>query len=340
MDIEKTRRNFETIKGLLNNSKYRYFYFLVFVITVQSIDKYDKEHPTAITIGTFDGVHIGHRKILGKLIENAKTHNLKSAVLTFFPHPRMVLQKDTDIKLLNTIEEKKTILDSLGLDYLIIHPFTKEFSRLTATEFVRDILVNSLQAKKIIIGYDHRFGRNREANINDLIAFGNALDFEVDEIPAQEVNEVSVSSTKIRKALEAGNIEVANSYLGYPYMLTGVVQKGKGLGRTLDFPTANLFIKESYKLIPKNGVYVVQTKIDDVMVYGMMNIGYNPTVSGKEKSIEVHLFDFKGNLYDRQLQICILAFIREEHKFESIAALRDQLEKDKETSRTLLKDHA
>ena len=306
------------------------------MITVQRIDNYDKEHPTAITIGTFDGVHIGHRKILGKLIENAQSLNLKSTVLTFFPHPRMVLQKDTDIKLLNTIEEKKMILERLGLDYLIIHPFTKEFSRLSATEFVRDILVNSLMAKKIIIGYDHRFGRNREANINDLIAFGNALDFEVSEIPAQEIDEVSVSSTKIRKALEVGDIDVANSYLGYPYMLTGVVQKGKGLGRTLDFPTANLFIKETYKLIPKNGVYVVQTKINDNLVYGMMNIGYNPTVAGKEKSIEVHLFDFKQDLYDQKLQVEILARLRDEHKFESVSALRDQLQKDKETSLALL----
>lgn len=306
------------------------------MITVQSIDKYDKKHPTAITIGTFDGVHIGHRKILNKLIGNAKDLHLKSTVLTFFPHPRMVLQKDTDIKLLNTIDEKMMILGNLGLDFLIIHPFTLEFSRLSATEFVRDILVNSLNAKKIIIGYDHRFGRNRDANINDLIAFGNALDFEVDEIPAQEVDEVSVSSTKIRKALENGDIETANNYLGYHYMLTGVVKRGKGLGRTLDFPTANLSIKESYKLIPKIGVYVVQSKIDNEWVYGMMNIGFNPTVSGKEKSIEIHFFDFNRDLYDQKIQVDILARIRDEHKFESVAALRIQLQKDKEASLAIL----
>ena len=313
------------------------------MITVQSIDKYDKKHPTAITIGTFDGVHIGHRKILGKLIGNAKALNLKSTLLTFFPHPRMVLQKDSDIKLLNTIDEKMKILGDLGLDYLIIHPFTKEFSRLSATEFVRDILVNSLRAKQVIIGYDHRFGRNRDANINDLVAFGSALDFEVDEIPAQEVDEVSVSSTKIRSALKEGAIEKANAYLGYHYMLTGEIKKGKGLGRTLDFPTANLFIKETYKLIPKNGVYVIQSKIDKEMVFGMMNIGYNPTVSVKEKppaerqrNIEIHFFDFNRDLYDQRLQVDILARIRDEHKFESVSALKNQLEKDKETSIAIL----
>jgi riboflavin kinase/FMN adenylyltransferase len=308
------------------------------VETVQSIAKYDKVHSTVITIGTFDGVHIGHRQILKRLITNAKSGNLKSTVLTFFPHPRMVLQKDSDIKLLNTIDEKIRILETLGLDYLIIHPFTKEFSRLSATEFVRDILVNSLKTKKIIIGYDHRFGRNRDANITDLIAFGNTLDFEVEEIPAQEVDDVSVSSTKIRKALENGQIEIANKYLGYSYMLTGKVKKGKGLGRQIHFPTANLHIEESYKLIPKNGVYVVQSKIDGTVVSGMMNIGYNPTVSGDERSIEVHFFDFAGDLYDRKLQIDILARIRDENKFGSVEALKNQLIKDKDTSIAILNE--
>ncbi|MGB5320360.1 MAG: FAD synthetase family protein, partial [Eudoraea sp.] len=189
------------------------------MITVQSISNYDKKQATAITIGTFDGVHIGHRKILERLINDAKKSGLKSTVLTFFPHPRMVLQKDADIKLLNTLDEKVQILEKIGLDCLIIQPFTKDFSRLTATEFVRDLLVNELKAKKIIIGYDHRFGRNRNANITDLMAFGNALGFEVEEIEAQEIDEVSVSSTKIRNALFNGQIKTANKYLGYNYML-------------------------------------------------------------------------------------------------------------------------
>lgn len=306
------------------------------MVTVQSIDHYDKVHSNVITIGTFDGVHIGHRMILERIINNAKKADLKSMVLTFFPHPRMVLQKDADIKLLNTLEEKNEILESLGLDYLIIHPFSKDFSRLSATEFVRDILVNKLKTKKIVIGYDHRFGRNRTANINDLITFGNTFDFEVEEISAQEIDDVSVSSTKIRKALEEGDVQTANTYLGYLYMLTGSVKKGKGLGRQLHFPTANLHIEETYKLIPKNGAYVVKSIINDTAVFGMMNIGYNPTVSGTKKTIEINFFNFNQDLYDQKLQVAIIERLRDEHKFDSIEALKEQLVKDKETSLSII----
>ena len=302
------------------------------MITVHGISKYKEAYPTVMTIGTFDGVHIGHRKILDKIINHANSTELKSAVLTFFPHPRMVLQKDADIKLLNTLEEKIEILDGLGLDILVIHPFTTNFSRLTATEFVRDILVNTMNIKKVIIGYDHRFGRNRTANITDLIAFGNALDFTVDEIPAQEIEDVSVSSTKIRKALDDGDVETANSYLGYAYMLTGTVIKGKGIGKQLGYPTANLFIEETYKLIPKNGAYTVKSSLKGNTVYGMMNIGFNPTVNGTERSIEIHFFDFDADLYDKKIQVAILGRLRDEHKFESVENLKAQLEKDKEHS--------
>jgi len=306
------------------------------VITIQSISEYNKENSIAITIGTFDGVHVGHTKILERLINDAKNLGLKSTVLTFFPHPRMVLQKDTDIKLLNTIEEKIQILETLGLDLLIIHPFTQEFSRLSATEFVRDLLVNQLKTKKIIIGYDHRFGRNRNANIQDLTAFGNTYDFNVEEIPVQEVDDVSVSSTKIRKALLEGKIHAANEYLGYSYMLTGIVKKGKGLGKELQFPTANLHISESYKLIPKNGVYVVQSTLHNSTVYGMMNIGINPTVSGTKRSIEVNFFGLDEDLYNQKIQVSLLHRIRDEQKFESLNALKMQLQKDKETSLSLI----
>lgn len=306
------------------------------MVTVQSISNYDKKHPTAITIGTFDGVHIGHRKILERLINDAKKTGLRSTVLTFFPHPRMVLQKDTEIRLLNTIQEKIKILDRIGLDYLIIHPFTLEFSRLSSTEFVRDILVNELKVKKIIIGYDHRFGRNRNANIQDLIAFGNTLNFEVEEIAAQEIDDVSVSSTKIRNAIIDGDMKTANAYLGYNYMLTGEVKKGKGLGRQLNFPTANLFIKEKYKLIPKNGVYVVKSILNDQIYYGMMNIGFNPTVDGTSKSIEIHFFEFKSDIYGANIQVDILQRIRDEHKFNSLEELKTQLLKDKETSMAII----
>jgi len=286
-----------------------------------------------LTIGTFDGVHVGHREILHRLIKNATELGLKSTVLTFFPHPRMVLQKDSDIKLLNTINEKAKILDQLGIDCLIIHPFTKAFSRMTATEFVRDNLVNKLKMKKIIIGYDHRFGRNRNANINDLRAFGSTFDFAVEEISAQEIDNVSVSSTKIRKALEEGDVQVANKYLGYAYMLTGTIIKGKGLGKKIGFPTANLHIAETYKLVPKNGVYVVRTKLNGKIVSGMMNIGLNPTVTDDmNRSIEVNFFDFEADLYDQEIQIDMLHRLRDEQKFESVEALRQQLIKDKENS--------
>lgn len=302
------------------------------VETIQGINNYNSKNPSIITIGTFDGVHIGHRKILERLINNAKANGLKSVLLTFFPHPRMVLQKDSDIKLLNTLDEKIVILEELGLDYLIIHPFTKEFSRLTAIEFVRDLLVNKLNTKKIIIGYDHRFGRNRNANITDLKNFGSTLDFEVEEISAQEIDDVSVSSTKIRNALLQSDIETANSYLGYNYMLNGEVTRGKGLGKTIGFPTANIKILDDYKLIPRNGVYAVQCKVDGIVSPGMMNIGFNPTVDGSSQSIEVNLFDVDQDLYNKKIKVEFVAHIRDEHKFDSVNALKNQLQKDKETT--------
>lgn len=308
------------------------------MVTIQNISKFDDLQATAITIGTFDGVHIGHKKLLDRLINDAKILNLKSTVLTFFPHPRMVLQQDANIKLLNTIEEKCKILEEIGLDYLMIYPFSKEFSRLSATEFVEEILVEGLNSKKIIIGYDHRFGRNRNADIKDLISYGKTFDFQVDEIPAQEIDDVSVSSTKIRKALEEGDIKTANAYLGYEYMLTGVVKKGKGLGRQLGFPTANIFIEEDYKLIPKNGVYIVKSTLQNTIVYGMMNIGFNPTVSGTEKSIEVHFFDYNQDLYHQKIQVDIIDRIRDEHKFNSVEELKLQLQKDKRTSLSIISE--
>lgn len=306
------------------------------MITVQSISKYDKAHPTVVTIGTFDGVHIGHRKILERLIKNAKALGLKSTVLTFFPHPRMVLQQDVSIQLLNTVEEKIRIMQDLGLDYLIVHPFTKGFSRLSATEFVSDILVRDLRVKKIIIGYDHRFGRNRNADINDLKAFGDTLDFEVEEISAQEVDDVSVSSTKIRKALEDGDIQTANAFLGYKYMLSGTIVKGRGMGKKLDFPTANLYIPETYKLIPKDGVYVVSSNIDGKTVYGMMNIGFNPTFEGNVRTIETNFFDFEQDIYGNEVQIDIIDRIRDEYKFGSVEDLKAQLRKDREVSLSII----
>ena len=286
---------------------------------------------TIATIGTFDGVHIGHQKILKNLTTIAKNNELESVVLTFFPHPRMVLQKDAKIKLLNTIEERSEILKSNGIDHIIIQEFTREYSRLTALEFVRDILINKLKIKTVIVGYDHHFGRNRSASIKDLKKFGNEFKFNVIEIPAQDINEVSVSSTKIRKALSKGDITTANKYLGYNFMLTGKVVKGNSLGKTINFPTANIKIKEDYKLIPKKGVYVVSSYLGNTLVFGMMNIGKKPTVNGKKKTIEVNFFDFDADLYGKKIRINILKRIRDEKKFDSIKDLQNQLQKDKIT---------
>lgn len=295
---------------------------------------------TVLTIGTFDGVHIGHQKIIKRLVEISEIKNLTPSLLTFFPHPRMVLQKDANIKLINTIDEKKDILKQFGISNLIIKEFTKEFSRLTAEDFVKNILVDHLKAKHIIIGYDHHFGRNRNANIEDLKQFGKDFDFEVEEISKQDINDVAVSSTKIRAALQEGNIKTANTYLGYNFMLTGKVIDGKKLGQTINYPTANLHIEETYKLIPKHGVYIVKSIIDNITVYGMMNIGHNPTVNGKHQTIETHFFDFNKDLYGQNLKIELLQRLRDEQKFNSVEELQSQLHIDKNNALEFIKSHA
>lgn len=263
-------------------------------------------------------------------MKNATQNNqYESLVLTFFPHPRMVLQQDSSIKLLNTIDEKATLLEKFGIDNLIIHPFDEVFSNLSAEEFVKNILVDKLNIHKIIIGHDHRFGKNRTADINDLILFGEKYKFEVEQINAKEIDEIAVSSTKIRKALLEANIKLANEYLGYSYFISGKVVEGKKIGRTIGFPTANIQINESYKLLPKNGVYVVSSKINNILYFGMMNIGKNPTLGDNEQSIEIHFFDINEDIYNKNLQISILEHIREEQKFNSLNELQAQLEKDK-----------
>lgn len=297
-----------------------------------SITDFHSTKKTILTLGTFDGVHIGHKKILERITQNTENGKYESLVLTFFPHPRMVLQEKSEIKLLNTISEKSKLLKETGIENLVIHPFDESFSRLTAEEFVSTILVDQFHIQKIIIGYDHRFGRNRTANIDNLIAFGAQYGFEVEQISAQEIQDVSVSSTKIRKALLDGNMALANEYLGYSYFLTGEVVKGKQLGRTIGFPTANIQIEEDYKLIPKTGVYVVKTLIDQKEIFGMMNIGFNPTVNGQKQTIEVNLFDFDGTIYGQKLQISLLKYLRKEQKFGSVDLLKEQLNLDKKTA--------
>jgi len=298
-------------------------------LKIKSAADYDQIKDSIVTIGTFDGVHLGHQKIINKLIGIANEERLQALVLTFFPHPRTIVQEDASIKLINTIDEKAGLMKSYGVDHLVVKEFTKEFSRLTALEYVRDVLVNKLHVKHIIVGYDHHFGRNRTANINDLKEYGDFYGFKVTEIDAHEVGDVAVSSTKIRAALTKGDIITANHFLGYNFMLTGLVVKGQGLGKTIQFPTANLKIEESYKLIPKKGVYLVQSVIDAQLVYGMMNIGTNPTVSDADKiSVEVFFFDFDQSIYGQVLIIQLLDRIRDEIKFPKIEYLKLQLESD------------
>jgi riboflavin kinase/FMN adenylyltransferase len=296
------------------------------------IQEFSSPAGTVVTLGTFDGVHKGHRSLLEKLINSGKALGCETAVLTFFPHPRMVLQPDADVKMLNTMAEKAALLEDLGIDNLIIHPFSHEFSRLTAQEFVKDILVTKLNARKIIIGHDHRFGRNRTATTDDLVRMGIELGFEVEQISALEVDAISVSSTKIRNALLNGELDTANTYLGYPYFITGIVTTGKQLGRTIGYPTANIAIEESYKLIPVKGVYAVSSAINGNTVFGMMNIGTRPTVDGTNQTIEVNFFDFDADLYDTELKVSLHKHLRNEQKFEGLDALKAQLAKDKEES--------
>ena len=301
-----------------------------------SINDFSSPKKTILTLGTFDGANIGHKKILEKITQNTENEKYESLVLTFFPHPRMILQEESAIKLLNTITEKIDLLEKTGIENLVIHPFDESFSRLTAEEFVRKILVEQFHIQKIIIGHDHRFGRNRTANIDDLIDFGKKYGFEVEQISAQEINEISVSSTKIRNALEEGDIVLANKYLGYEYFLTGTIIKGKQLGRTIGFPTANLKIEENYKLIPRNGVYIVSSIINNKTVFGMMNIGFNPTVNGENQTIEIHFFDFEADLYHQKITVSLLHRIRSEQKFDSVVLLKEQLEKDQNYAKAFL----
>lgn len=301
-----------------------------------SINDFQSTKKTILTLGTFDGVHIGHKKILERITQNTENGKYESLVLTFFPHPRMVLQEKSEIKLLNTITEKSKLLEATGIENLVIHPFNESFSRLTAEEFVHSILVDQFHIQKIIIGHDHRFGRNRTANIDDLIAFGHEYGFEVEQISAQEIQDVSVSSTKIRKALNEGNMSLANDYLGYNYFLSGEVVQGKQLGRTIGFPTANIEINDEYKLIPKAGVYVVKVLIDQKEVSGMMNIGFNPTVNGQKQTIEVNLFDFNADIYGKKIQVSLLQYLRDEQKFGSVDLLKEQLHLDRKNALTFL----
>ncbi|MFT4876186.1 MAG: riboflavin kinase/FMN adenylyltransferase [Bacteroidia bacterium] len=309
------------------------------MIVIYNIDEFKPTKPIVLTQGTFDGVHFGHKKILKQVVEQAIQMGGESVLLTFYPHPRLVLYPDdNELKLLTTIEEKVELVGNLGIDYLIIMPFTKELSRLKSSDFVRDILVEKLHVSKLIIGYDHRFGRNREGGLAEMKMYAETYKFSLQEIPAQDIEESIVSSTKIRKALLAGQIEVANEYLGMLYTISGKVEEGLQRGTTIGYPTANVRVNSSYKLIPKNGVYGVWVYIGENRMPGMLNIGFNPTFEDKKWSVEVHIFDFNKNIYHKEISISFLAFTREEQTFDGIEALKKQLNKDEKEIRGLLKD--
>ena len=295
-----------------------------------NIQSYSPEKESILTIGTFDGVHIGHNKILTKLVEESKKNNLSSLIMTFFPHPRMVLQKSQEIKMIDTIDEKIHLFEKTGVDNLIIQPFDENFSKIRAKEFVEEILVKKLKIKHIIIGYNHRFGKDREASVDDLKKFGLNYMFTVEEIAAQEIHSIAISSTKIRNAILKGEIKKCNEYLGRNFMLTGEVVHGDGLGKKINFPTANIEIPETYKIIPKNGVYLVKAIINSEIYFGMMNIGVRPTIGGKNKSLEIHFFNFKDNIYNKTFSVEIICKIRDEEKFSSIDELKIQLKKDEQ----------
>ena len=283
-----------------------------------------------VTTGTFDGVHLGHQKIISRLIDVAKEEQGETVLLTFYPHPRMVLfPDDNELKLLNTQQEKIRLLEKYGIDHLIIHPFTKEFSRLTSVEFVRNILVNSIHTKRLVIGYNHHFGRNREGSFEHLKEFGPVYGFDVEEIPAKDIDHIEISSTKIRQALQAGEVEVAATYLGHTYSVSGKVVQGKQLGRTIGYPTANILMEDKYKLIPADGVYAVKVEHNGGMYHGMLNLGNNPTIEGKGRSLEVNIFDFDQNIYGDEATIYFIERLRDEVKFNGLDELKAALAKDK-----------
>lgn len=281
-----------------------------------------------VTTGTFDGVHVGHRKIIERLKALATEYNGETVVITFEPHPRLVLfPDDNNLEMLSTVAEKQHLLEEAGIDHLIVLPFTKEFSRLSSNEWIH-LLVESLLLHTLVIGYDHHFGRNREGSIEQLKQLSKELEFELVEIPAQDIDDIRVSSTKIRQALKDGDVKLANSFLEYPYSFTGIVVEGDKRGREIGYPTANLVVEDKLKLIPADGVYAVNVKVDNNIHQGMLNIGFRPTVDGKKHAIEVHIFNMDQNLYGKEITIHLMSRIRNEKKFENVDALKTQLDID------------
>ena len=318
-----------------------------------NLSEFTKLDNAIVTIGTFDGVHFGHQKIIKQLVEKAKTDGGESVILTFFPHPRMIIDPENqDLKMINTINEKAEILKSLGVDHLIITPFTRDFSNQLPDDYIKNTLVNNIGTKHIIIGYDHRFGKDRSGNLADLKTAGLHFGFTVEEIMEQDIHDVAVSSTKIRQALLAGDVSLAADYLGYPFSIFGRVIKGDKIGRTIGFPTANIFVEETYKLIPGDGIYAVTVEMDSDLTVtdskttsenptvnlkpltfkGMAYIGQRPTINGMTRNIEVNIVDFNREIYGQDIKMNFLKFLRHDVKFTGLEALTVQLQKDKEAT--------
>ncbi|RZL50636.1 MAG: bifunctional riboflavin kinase/FAD synthetase [Pedobacter sp.] len=320
------------------------------------LSDFKKLNNAVVTIGTFDGVHYGHQKIVKLLCELAKSTGGESVILTFFPHPRMIIDPENqDLKMINTIKEKAEILANLGVDHLIITPFTRDFSNLNPSSYIKDILINTIGTKQIIVGYDHRFGKDRTGGMKELIELSRVYDYKIEEIPEQDINDVAVSSTKIRTALLDGDVSLAAEYLGYYFSINGPVIKGDKIGRTIGFPTANIFVEETYKLIPSDGIYAVTVEMNEdfeernydfelaaknsqpTTYRGMAYIGQRPTINGMTRNIEVNIFDFNREIYGQTIKMNFLKFLRHDVKFTGLEALTQQLHQDKEDTLTFFK---
>jgi riboflavin kinase / FMN adenylyltransferase len=290
-----------------------------------------------VTSGTFDGVHLGHQQILHRLQEITHKSGGESVVITFWPHPRTVVSNDSqDLRLLTTIEEKIDLLSQNGVNHLVVVPFTREFSELSSHDFIENVLVKTINTKKLIIGYDHRFGRNREGGFDYLQGHSHEYGFEIEEIPRHEIDHLTVSSTKIRNAIGSGQVSIANELLGRPYSFSGLVAKGRQLGRTIGFPTANVQVSEFYKLIPANGVYAVKVEVRNQTHHGIMNIGQRPTVDGIGRTQEVYIFDFEQDIYGERMTVSLIDYIRAEQKFTDIAALKSQITQDCQIAKSII----
>lgn len=305
-----------------------------------SLGEFTEAKNSIVTTGTFDGVHFGHQKIISRMKELARNIGGETIILSFFPHPRMILHpEDEKLKLLTSKEEKIRLMKSLEVDHLLLIPFSRDFSNMSSRDFVKKILVDSLKTHTLVIGYDHRFGKDREGNFEELVKMGTEWGFEVEEIPEQDINTIAVSSTKIRKALADGDIHSANTYLDYPYSLSGTVIKGDQIGRTLGYPTANIFVEDSNKLIPAEGIYAVKVYLDQESYLGMLYIGKRPVLNKVHLSIEVNIFDFKETIYGKNIRVDLYAFIRHDANFKGLDLLIEQMGKDKIQVTEFFKNH-